>query len=618
MRLTYLFLTVLCFISFTAAKPYRELLPKPDFLHGLVTAREVTKPTRANLDAAVWTDNALFFTPGEFSNNDSVSAIKTDLKNTVKKLPKGPWTALSFSALRRAAAIENNCDFWNRILPAFSNPETVIQRIWLNTNKLTYFIELQNKNLTEAIYAPINAQKLQESCPAYALWFKENYEGKVLNSEEVLDWAMQTASYWYPSLNTDLVWDIPAEAWAPNEKEAVAFLKGKKIKKPTLVIRGNPRGVPHYTVLSIRGMKPVAVRTSPATEGNAAIHKKADRRLPQNYLHNMETIAKELEAHGGSFEAWKKELEPVTSRLKKSLDSLPKEQMGLIGKNNWLFFRRSLNAMLAPDWDKQTGKENPFPPLMEFKTILESAEINMLFVPVPMKTEIYPEWLPGGDTSLTGKIINPGERWFVLEAQEQGMEIVDLLPPFLAARKQDKTGKEPLYQKDDTHWTTRGMLKAAEILAKRIKEYSWYAELAPKPARFSAKDTVFTRLGDIVERLPAEWQIRFPPAQLEGSRVYAGGVPYKAGKGAPIILIGDSFTGVMESVDFKNGGIGAHLARLTGLDVEVITSWGGGPNVRERYLKARRAQFPETRLVIYLMTARDLYRYPEGWEPLHE
>jgi alginate O-acetyltransferase complex protein AlgJ len=247
---------------------------------------------------------------------------------------------------------------------------------------------------------------------------------------------------------------------------------------------------------------------------------------------------------------------------------------------------------------------------------LEAAEVNMLFVPVPTKVELYAELLPGGDSSLLGKILNPWNRRFVQDAQEQGMEIMDLLPPFLASRQMEKKTDEPLYQKDDTHWTRRGMLIAAERIAKRIQQYSWYADLKPNLKRLESRDTIFTRLGDIVERLPAQEQVLFPPMKLNGSRVYLAGKPYQGGKGAPIILIGDSFTGVMESVDCRNGGVGAHIARLTGLDVEVITSWGGGPNVRAKFLKARKAQLAQARLVIYMMTARDLYHYPDGWEPL--
>ena len=53
------------------------------------------------------------------------------------------------------------------------------------------------------------------------------------------------------------------------------------------------------------------------------------------------------------------------------------------------------------------------------------------------------------------------------------------------------------------------------------------------------------------------------------------------------MLIGDSFTGVFELVDCKSAGMGAHIAAATGIPVDIITSWGGGPLVRDKMLRAR-------------------------------
>lgn len=610
----------------------QNLLKKPDALHGLVTAKAVDKATRAQLDLAVWTDNALFTEPGGSPTPTTpVSAMVMDsLKkfpwaaSIIKALPK-PSRAQPFAwgALKRAAVLEAGCDTWNSIAADLGRyPQLRVQRVWIDASGPTpqYWLEAQDASLRPLGFVQLRNEVLGQTTASFMRWLQP-YASQPLDSAQVLDWATQTASYWYPSLNTDLVWDLPLAPWPGDAVESAVktWLHGQTILSPTLVIRGNPLGTPHYTVVVVDKMHPVARRGGEAAvkAGHAGTPKMADRQLPANYVRNQETWTAELAAHGGSYAAWDLELEPWHQRWRALLDSLPKEQMGFAGSRDYLFFRRSLASVIATDWEKLEGTAAPLPPLIDFKTRLEEAEVNMLFVPVPTKTEIYPDLLPGGDASLIGKIVNPWQRWLGSEAQNQGMEIIDLLPPFLAVRQQEKTGDEMLYQKDDTHWTRRGMLMTAEILAQRIKQYAWYAELKPDTARFSRKDTTFARLGDIVERLPAAQQGQYPPMQLAGSRVLKDGKPYKGEKGAPIVIIGDSFTGVMESVDCRNGGVGAHLARLTGLDVEVITSWGGGPNVRGKFLKARKAQLAEARLVIYLMTARDLYRYPEGWEPLN-
>jgi alginate O-acetyltransferase complex protein AlgJ len=45
-------------------------------------------------------------------------------------------------------------------------------------------------------------------------------------------------------------------------------------------------------------------------------------------------------------------------------------------------------------------------------------------------------------------------------------------------------------------------------------------------------------------------------------------------------------------------------------------SYGGGPNVRRRLLRAAADRLAERRLVVWIMTARDLYGYWEDWELL--
>lgn len=62
---------------------------------------------------------------------------------------------------------------------------------------------------------------------------------------------------------------------------------------------------------------------------------------------------------------------------------------------------------------------------------------------------------------------------------------------------------------------------------------------------------------------------------------------------APVMLIGDSFTGVFESVDCKSAGVGASIAKETGLPLDIITSWGGGPLVRKKAMRVREKDLPQ-------------------------
>ncbi len=623
-------------LAWSQSTLYRDLLPN-DSRYGVLTAREVKTPNRASLDLAAWDANPLMAFPGKTGEqsldkrhyksmpllvSSPISQIAQNRKSTA--LAEKTWQQpCSFSAMKRALSMELGWNLLSQLQARIDSiPGLQLSRVYYQKSKAqgqpsTIWIEVQldawtsiqgvldlDKDGYSEFYIQISADSIREKSQAFEKWIEEDYMGKKLDSSEVLQWAQQLAGYWYPSLNTDLVWDLPKQNWP-----------GTSLI-PTIAIRGNPFGTPHHTLLKIAGLGPIAQRNSASssTSDDAIPAKKADRNLPENYTANMERFQQELLSWNGNYEDWVASLKPLHSHWTIILSALPAQQMGLVGESQWLFFRRGMESVLGGDIGAQAKPYAPQQAIQEFREILEGNEVNFLFVPIPNKSEIYPEKVSASDSNWKHKILNPWGRKFLLELQENGTEIVDLLPPFIAQ------SQDTLYQMRDTHWNTKGMLIAAEQLARRIQQYDWYKDSKPNSARFTTHDTTYIRLGDIVERLPAAQQAMHVADTLIGKSVFIDGTtPYSGPRNAPILLIGDSFTGVMESVDCRNGGIGAHLARLTGLDVEVITSWGGGPNVRAKVLKARQKQLKEsTRLVIYMMTARDLYHYPDGWQLLTE
>ena len=80
--------------------------------------------------------------------------------------------------------------------------------------------------------------------------------------------------------------------------------------------------------------------------------------------------------------------------------------------------------------------------------------------------------------------------------------------------------------------------------------------------------------------------------------------------------MGDSFTGVYELTDSEHAGVSAHLALDIGASVDLVMSYGGGPNVRQKLMRRGVEALATKKLVVWIMTARDLYNYWEEWEPL--
>jgi alginate O-acetyltransferase complex protein AlgJ len=271
------------------------------------------------------------------------------------------------------------------------------------------------------------------------------------------------------------------------------------------------------------------------------------------------------------------------------------------------------------DLEKQAKGKNPLPIIVEFKKTLEAHGVDFLFVPVPNKEEIFPDELEPKQKALVGKVVNPYGRQFLQSLAAAGVEVVDLLPTFLAARvDHDNAKAEPLYQRQDTHWTDRGLRLCADIVSARIKKYPWYKDVSTHARTYSIKETSFTRFGDLHSRLPEALKKKYKPETLVAHQVLGpDGAAYDDDADSPVVVLGDSFTGVYELTDAEHAGVSAHIAKGIAYPVDLVMSYGGGPNVRQKLMRRGADALASKKLVIWMMTARDLYNYWENWEPLN-
>ncbi len=494
------------------------------------------------------------------------------------------------------------------------------------------------------VYGKLNLEPIAEETLKKAVrWIKDDYTARVLSRQEVTDWITSLASYWYPTKNTDLVALADDGRWPDKQTEGYRLLrkslKRNIIKDPAAVVKGKPfhAGNPLYNVFIVnwddssgehkeingagvadnrnetnRGLNENTSKRD--TIATATTEKLMDESVSANFTKNNRRFASELKKHE-TYARWASGLDGFRRNLKRYIESLPEQQMGIEGKDGWLFFRRSLQYTISEDLTDQSREKNPLPHLKEFKNFLDSNRINLLFVTVPAKSEVYPEYLPVDAPKEGGEIVNPYVRKFLRQVQDAGIEVIDLLPHFLDAKSKDGKEAEYLYQKHDTHWTTRGLQIAADLIAKRVREYSWYENVADSHT-YTIKDTTITRRGDIVDKLPQASQVRYPAASLAARQVYNSAEKLNRGeKNSPVMVIGDSYTGVFEHIDCKGAGVGSHIAANTGIPVDIITSWGGGPLVRQKMLRARGNSLQDKRLVVYIMSARDLYDYSLTWSP---
>jgi alginate O-acetyltransferase complex protein AlgJ len=199
------------------------------------------------------------------------------------------------------------------------------------------------------------------------------------------------------------------------------------------------------------------------------------------------------------------------------------------------------------------------------------------------------------------------------ELSDAGVGVVDLLPVFLAAR----AGEEPLYMPQDTHWTNRGVRLAARAIAAAARQRPDVDGLPVDTVEYGIREVTCTRAGDIGEMLTEEERSGYRPMKLAARQVLTpGGQPYVDDPQSPLVVLGDSFTGVFQLEDCKHAGLSAHLARELGMPVDLIMAQGSGPKIRGQFARRGHDAVSAKKLVIWTVVSRDLYNYWAPWEPI--
>lgn len=650
-------LMVVAIVECATALPYTELVPRFNRLRSPVTVRKVDSPTAANLDFAAYDRNPVLrdvtkvkklrqprtFTLDTLTFGGVVDGVvgscdATPLTEREKRQPlackpllKRLWRVVKAENIQKRTAqvagykwsdssvyqpyqevhsiylhqAEGAVEWWAKVEFA---PWVPFKRV----------VSDEDGDGVSEIYCRLNLGSCNPDSLAKAVaWIKSEYTQRILSTGEMVDWITDLASYWYPTKNTDIIDLDAARDWPDSrtKRSVRRALHGLTVHNPLAVVEGKPWS-PKQPIYNVYIVDSIPFMPNPVK--GAAVQEQQPERLidtgiAENFRLNTQRFAGELKPYG-SYAAWAAACQPITDCLSHLLTTFPADQMGFAGTDGFVFFRKSVDYLLAGDLGAQEQRYNPLANLVALKKYLAQTGTELLFVAVPNKEEIYYDRMGSLPVLPEGGIIHPYSRKIVADLQKKGVEVVDLLPAFLAAKELDTVQAEPVYQRQDTHWTNRGLTIAAQLIAARIKQYRWFATTADTIS-YTLHDTTFLRAGDILERLPANRQSSYEPQLLHAQQVRTPeGVVFNGNNpAASILLIGDSFTGVFESVDCKGAGVGAHIAAYCRMPVDIITSWGGGPMVPQKMIRIRGANLKNKRVVVYLMVSRDLYHYSDGW-----
>ena len=229
---------------------------------------------------------------------------------------------------------------------------------------------------------------------------------------------------------------------------------------------------------------------------------------------------------------------------------------------------------------------------------LASHGVDLIFVPVPKMTEVYPEAFVAG--APADRIVAPQMRRAIFELLERNVEVVDLLPLFLEARK--RPGAPSLYQHADPHWAWEGQRIAVEKIVRRLRRYPEVRKALAAPRRFRTwtERRDLTAISAAFGALAPEQARRVKPFLTANVELAAplGETPL-ASDTAPIALAGDSY----------NNGLEGGLAARLNMPIRDLHASGGSLAPFKDLLRDPESM-KSMRVLVFLVNNQGLWEFP--------
>ncbi len=305
------------------------------------------------------------------------------------------------------------------------------------------------------------------------------------------------------------------------------------------------------------------------------------------------------------------------------------------GKDGWLFLPSELRHVgVGEFWGeraKQVSKAtkpewaDPLPVIVDFHKQLEELGVELVLVPVPPKAMVYHDQIISDELAAKVEHASDGivrfdatHRAFYAELSKQGVEVVDLMPAFLAFRRATTI---PFYCQTDTHWAMPAMSMTAMLLEQHMSESQWFQQAGKVQLKDNRRTiTINGDLRDMAE----DQAIAAEELEIDviGRKVGDELQPLENNENSPILLLGDSHLLVFHAggdMHAKGAGLADHLALRTGIVPEVIAVRGSGATPARINLVRKAYRDPDwlknKKVVIWVFTARE-FTETTGWRPL--
>ena len=301
------------------------------------------------------------------------------------------------------------------------------------------------------------------------------------------------------------------------------------------------------------------------------------------------------------------------------------------GQDDWLFLGPELRHVAAGRFwgsaDRQPAARgdpgggdpagaDPLPAILDFKRQLDARGVELLLVPVPPKSIVYPEKAAAGvDVPIPVPRLDAAHEAFYGLLREQGVDVLDLTDHFLANRFHPEGTP---YCRRDSHWSGVGCVLAGEAIAAAVRDRGWYPELATTaftPRWYSTSITGDLHAALDRPEVPRE-EVRLRGVAAAGTRPAAAVAPDPE---SPIVLLGDSHNLIFQAgadMHATGAGLADQMAFELGLAVDLIAVPGSGATAARVELRRRAehdaAFWARKRLVVWCFAARE-FTAGDGW-----
>ncbi|MBD3345932.1 MAG: hypothetical protein GF401_12790 [Chitinivibrionales bacterium] len=315
----------------------------------------------------------------------------------------------------------------------------------------------------------------------------------------------------------------------------------------------------------------------------------------------------------------------------------------ILGKKGWFFYKPGFDYLTYPHIrdkrslpDTTTNiidpspvilRDDPVKEIVTFRDQLAEKGIDLLVVIVPGKPSIYPDLLSDEfGPEMAGKVTHSLDLIKVLRKKD--VDVVDLFTPFAEERKRDTLVGDSLYLAKDTHWKSRALLLASDIVAQRVKEYPWYD---PGTKEYVVDSLIVERVGDVgtMTTLPdfplKELRLQFPTEPTKCYQVFEIRRDEEGNeisrrlyrddyRNSDILLLGDSFSRIYQTDAPRSAGWIAHLAKELSQPLATIVNDGGASTLVRETLSRKRNLLKNKKLVIWEFVERDFRFGAHGWK----